>query len=67
MNLYKKFLIQTYNIGIIKKSVNKILNDGVGKGDIIWLKHNYKDRFFADPFMIKENNEHYFEYPQTTG
>lgn len=60
MNLYKKFLIQTYNIGIIKKSVNKILNDGIGKGDITWLKHNYKDRFFADPFMIKENNEYYY-------
>lgn len=60
MNLYKKFLIQTYNIGIIKKSIGKILDNGIEKGDIVWLKHNFKDRFFADPFMIKEDEEYYY-------
>ena len=60
MNLYKKFLIQTYHIGIIKKSIGQIIADGIKKGDIVWLKHNYKDRFFADPFMIKEDEEYYY-------
>lgn len=60
MNLYKKFLIQTYNIGIIKKPIDKILNYGIEKGDVIWLKHNFKDRFFADPFLIKEDLDYYY-------
>lgn len=60
MNLYKKFLIQTYNIGIIKKPIGAVLTEGIRTGDIVWLKHNYKDRFFADPFMIKEDNEYYY-------
>lgn len=60
MNLYKKFLIQTYNIGIIKKPIGNILNEGIGKGEITWLKHAFKDRFFADPFMIKEDKEYYY-------
>lgn len=60
MNLYKKFLIQTYNIGIIEKSVDKVITNGIGKGDITWLKHKYKDRFFADPFLIKEDNDYYY-------
>lgn len=60
MNLYKKFLIQTYNIGIIKKPIGKILSNGIGKGDIVWLKHSFKDRFFADPFMIKEDKDYYY-------
>lgn len=60
MNFYKKFLIQTYNIGIIKKAIGKILENGIEKGDIVWLKHNFKDRFFADPFMIKEDEDYYY-------
>lgn len=53
MNLFKKFLIQTYNVGIIKKPIGDLIRNGVEDGDITWLKHNYKDRFFADPFLIK--------------
>lgn len=53
MNLCKKFMIQTYNVGIIKKPIGDVIHNGVGAGDITWLKHNYKDRFFADPFLIK--------------
>lgn len=60
MNLYKKFLIQTYNVGIINKKVGNVLKYGIAAGDITWLKHNYKDRFFADPFMIKEDEDYYY-------
>ena len=60
MNLYKKFLIQTYNVGIIKKPIKTILSNGINKGEIIWLKHNYKDRFFADPFLVDEDKDYYY-------
>ena len=60
MNLYKKFEILTYNIGIIKKPIGEILEKGIELGDIKWLIHNYKDRFFADPFMIKEDRDFYY-------
>lgn len=60
MNLYKKFLIQTYNVGIIKKPIGDVIDEGLASGDIVWLKHNYKDRFFADPFLIKEDEGFYY-------
>lgn len=60
MNLYKKFLIQTYNVGIIKKSIREIISGGINQGDIVWLKHNFKDRFFADPFLVDEDKENYY-------
>ena len=58
--LLNKFKILTYNIGIIRKDAASIIESGVDKGDIIWLKHPYKDRFFADPFLIKEDEKSYF-------
>ena len=45
MNLYKKFLIQTYNVGIIRKNIGDVLKEGIKKDDITWLKHSFKDRF----------------------
>lgn len=60
MNLYKKFLIQTYNIGIVKQPIGHVIDNGIGVNDITWLKHDYKDRFFADPFLIKEDCDYYY-------
>lgn len=60
MRLLEKFKIQTYNIGIINKNIESILEDGVQNGDIIWLKHKYKDRFFADPFLVDSDNDYYY-------
>lgn len=60
MSLYSKFLMQTYNIGIIRKTGKDIIKDGVKQGDIVWLRHNYKDRFFADPFMIKQDEDYFY-------
>lgn len=60
MSLYKKFLIQTYNVGIIKKNINDIISFGISAGEICWLKHDYKDRFFADPFLIDEDDKNYY-------
>lgn len=49
MKIIDKFRIQTYNIGFIKKNIGKVLDEGLLKNDVVWLKHGYKDRFFADP------------------
>ena len=60
MNIVEKFKIQTYNVGFINKGIDKCLSEGLGQGDIAWLKHHYRDRFFADPFLFDEDNEHYY-------
>lgn len=60
MNLINKFRIQTYNIGFITKPVKEIVMNGILSGDIVWVKHNYKDRFFADPFLWYRDKDHYF-------
>lgn len=68
MKLKDKFKILTYNIGIIRKDIASVLNDN--ENEIVWLKHKYKDRFFADPFLIKQDDEFYYllveEYPFKT-
>ena len=60
MNILDRFRIQTYNIGIIKKPINDVLSNGIDSNSITWLKHTYKDRFFADPFMIDETEQYYY-------
>lgn len=60
MNIRKKFEILTYNIGFITKGIDKVMEHGVSKNDIIWMKHPYKDRFFADPFLFNSDGEFYY-------
>ncbi len=60
MNLRDKFKILTYNVGIIRKPIGDILKSGINKGDIQWLSHPHKDRFFADPFLWHEDDENYY-------
>lgn len=58
MNL-RRIKEDTYNIGIIYKSVDEIIG-GIPKDSIIWLKHNYHDRFFADPFLWRQDGTYYY-------
>lgn len=60
MNLVDKFRILTYNVGFITKSVDCIMQSGIQKDDIAWMKHEYKDRFFADPFLWYRDKEYYY-------
>lgn len=55
--LRKRFTLQVYNIGIVSGDV---LEKGIQKNSIKWLKHNYKDRFFADPFLWYQDAEFYY-------
>ena len=57
MSFRDKFKLGIYNVGIIKKDVNNLLSGETY--EIIWLKHGYKDRFFADPFLLCEDELNY--------
>jgi len=59
MGIINRFRIETYNIGIIHGDAES-LREGVGAGAIRWLRHNYRDRFFADPFLIKRDDNYYY-------
>ncbi|WP_270639892.1 glucosamine inositolphosphorylceramide transferase family protein [Longibaculum muris] len=50
----KKFSVIDWNIGFISTSFSELLQ---GKEYTIeWMKHEYKDRFFADPFVYNESD-----------
>lgn len=43
---------QNWNIGFVEQSMEDLLKRQQ-LGDISWMKHGYKDRWFADPFIYK--------------
>lgn len=46
---------QNWNIGFAETTPQELVeNQKIGK--VTWLKHPYKDRFFADPFVYKQND-----------
>lgn len=55
-----KFKILTYNVGFIVKGIDAVMTDGILQNDIIWLKHKYHDRYFADPFLLKSNDQYWY-------
>lgn len=50
MKLQDKLKVVAWNIGFIEKDIEDIISDNVNP--IIWMKHKYRDRFFADPFVL---------------
>lgn len=60
-SINKKFILGIWNIGIIVEdnAVDKIVKEK-NKVKIEWLKHNYKDRFFADPFLLYKDDKFYY-------
>lgn len=56
--MLNKFLLGVWNIGIIENSIENILNGQ--PGNIKWVKHKYKDRFFADPFLYDFDDKNYY-------
>lgn len=43
---------QNWNIGFVEQSTKELL-DKQQLGRVKWMKHKYKDRWFADPFIYK--------------
>lgn len=54
---HSKYADTIYNIGIVEHS-DDILKSEV-MPEIKWLKHNFKDRWFADPFIISEDEKYF--------
>lgn len=53
---YSKYIYShNWNIGFSDTSPEMLIRNG-GLGKIKWLQHPFKDRFFADPFVISSNN-----------
>lgn len=57
--MLNKFLLGVWNVGIIEKPVQSILKDK-DNYSVRWVKHKYKDRFFADPFLYKVDDKNYY-------
>lgn len=51
INIRKYLNNQNWNIGFTETSPDKLIQSGK-LPKIHWLKHQYKDRFFADPFIL---------------
>lgn len=51
-NLIRQIEKSKWNIGFAKLTPDELLNKNKGLEKVEWLKHSYKDRFFADPFLL---------------
>lgn len=52
-NFLNKIIQATWNIAIAQ------IGEDLTPINIKWIKHNYHDRWFADPFFLEENSENY--------
>lgn len=59
MGNLNKFLLGVWNVGIIEQPISRIFKDEKIP-EIRWMKHKYKDRFFADPFLYKQDDRYYY-------
>lgn len=53
--IYKYCVKHKWEIGFLTSSIETILAGE--KPKVWWVKHNYEDRWFADPFILEENDE----------
>jgi hypothetical protein len=58
--LIHKFKLFNWNIGFVRNDIENILSEQKIVLEINWVKHSYRDRFFADPFIlsISDNEIH---------
>lgn len=59
MSFLNKFILGVWNIGIIESNVENVINSKENL-QIRWMKHRYKDRFFADPFLYSVDKRNYY-------
>lgn len=57
MNILDRLYYHTWNIGFVEQNIENILFSTENYLPVHWIKHNYKDRFFADPFILSMDNE----------
>lgn len=52
MNIIDRISYHTWNIGFVERSIEDVVTSNDTILQVHWVKHNYKDRFFADPFIL---------------
>lgn len=57
MGWMNKLKVVVWNIGFIENDFSSIIDKDNFK--IKWMQHKYKDRFFADPFLLSEDEYSY--------
>lgn len=57
MSFLEKAYYQTWNIGFVESSSEDIVSSDLTNIRVYWVKHNYKDRFFADPFILSADDK----------
>lgn len=57
MGLVNRLTYHTWNIGFVEADVKSIVASDLTQVDVQWVKHPYKDRFFADPFILSVNEK----------
>lgn len=56
MGFYSKLCYNTWNIGFVESDIYSIIKSDNCEVNVHWVKHDYKDRFFADPFILSIND-----------
>lgn len=56
MNFIDKVYYNRWNIGFIEESAECILTSDDTEFEVKWVKHNFTDRFFADPFILSADD-----------
>ena len=57
MNIKEYLTATKYNIGFLDNKLKDIIQGA--DISVNWMKHSYKDRWFADPFILDITDEHY--------
>ena len=57
MNIRDYLTAAKYNIGFVGNTLEDIINGNPIR--VNWMNHSYKDRWFADPFILNVTDEYY--------
>lgn len=57
MGLINRLAYHTWNIGFVEADIKSIVASDITQVNVQWVKHPYKDRFFADPFILSVNEK----------
>ena len=52
MGFFSKLFYHTWNIGFVDKSIDDVILSQECELHVNWINHSFKDRFFADPFIL---------------
>lgn len=59
MKFRDKFILGTWNIGIVDGSLEELFARPE-RMKIRWMRHHYRDRYFADPFLQDQDRKYYY-------